>query len=159
MICTVQNCLIATCHALQMPAPTLWWHGCCMTSPFLTYNAAHRTHLCAYLTSSSVHFATLCTLLAVYLLICYDCNWLAPCCPFIFGQGFVKGVLGTRFGSLELKIVSWESAQIIIESQESENRIPRIREIVSLQVHTRYLTFSLKKPDLAFSFPCLPVWK
>jgi len=27
-----------------------------------------------------------------------------------------------------------------------ENRIPRIRQIVSLQIHTGYLTFSLKKP-------------
>jgi len=26
-----------------------------------------------------------------------------------------------------------------------ENRVPRIREIVSVQVHTGYLTFSLKK--------------
>jgi len=28
-----------------------------------------------------------------------------------------------------------------------ENRVPRIREIGSLQVYTRYLTFSLKNPD------------
>jgi len=27
-----------------------------------------------------------------------------------------------------------------------ENRVPRIREIGSLQIHTRFLTFSLKKP-------------
>ena len=27
-----------------------------------------------------------------------------------------------------------------------ENRVPRIREIGSLQIHTGYLTFSLKKP-------------
>jgi len=27
-----------------------------------------------------------------------------------------------------------------------ENQVPRIREIGSLQVHTGYLTFSLKKP-------------
>ena len=27
-----------------------------------------------------------------------------------------------------------------------ENRVPRIREIGLLQVHTRYLTFSLKNP-------------
>ena len=30
-----------------------------------------------------------------------------------------------------------------------ENRIPRIRQIVSLQIHTGYLTFSLKKPGLS----------
>jgi len=28
-----------------------------------------------------------------------------------------------------------------------ENQVPKIREIRSLQVHTGYLTFSLKKPD------------
>jgi len=34
-----------------------------------------------------------------------------------------------------------------------ENRVPRIREIGSLQIHTRYLTFSLKKTVIgAFSF-------
>jgi len=42
----------------------------------------------------------------------------------------VEGALGTRFGSLELKIRSLESEKIIIGS---------------LQVHTGYLTFSLKK--------------
>jgi len=41
---------------------------------------------------------------------------------------FLKGVLGTRFGSLELKIRSLES-----------------EKIGSLQVHTGYLAFSLKK--------------
>jgi len=43
---------------------------------------------------------------------------------------FFKGVLGTRFGSLELNIGSLESVNIVIGS---------------LQVHTRYLTVSLKK--------------
>jgi len=34
-----------------------------------------------------------------------------------------------------------------------ENRVPRIREIGSLQVHTRYLKkkFSLKKPGLSYT--------
>ena len=51
---------------------------------------------------------------------------------------FFKGILGTRFGSLELKIGSLDSEKIIIGSLESE-------KIGSLQVHTGYLTFSLKK--------------
>jgi len=37
-----------------------------------------------------------------------------------------------------------------------ENRVLRIREIGSLQVHTRYLTFSLKKPCL-FKNPQVPI--
>ena len=53
-------------------------------------------------------------------------------------QVFFWGVLGTRFGALELKIGSLQSEKIIIGSLES-------REIGSLQVHTGYLTFSLKK--------------
>ena len=47
-------------------------------------------------------------------------------------QGFLKGVLVIWFGSLEI-------GKIINGSLESE-------KIRSLQVHTRYLTFSLKKP-------------
>jgi len=43
-----------------------------------------------------------------------------------------------RFGSLEPE-------KIIIRSLESENQVPRIREIGSLQVDTRYLTLFLKK--------------
>jgi len=39
-------------------------------------------------------------------------RWLA--------QGFLKGVLGTRFGSLEFKIGSLESEKIIIVSLGSE---------------------------------------
>jgi len=35
-------------------------------------------------------------------------------------SGFFKGVLGTRFGSLELKIRSLESEKIIIGSLKSE---------------------------------------
>jgi len=47
-------------------------------------------------------------------------------------------MLGTRFRSLELKIGSLDSDQIIIGSLESE-------KIGFLQVYTGYLTFSLKK--------------
>jgi len=37
-----------------------------------------------------------------------------------------------------------------------QNRVPRIREIGSLQIHTGYVTFSLKKTGLAgCSFVCL----
>jgi len=43
-------------------------------------------------------------------------------------SGFFKGVLGTRFASIELKIGSLES-----------------EKNVSVQVHTGYLTISLKK--------------
>ena len=35
-----------------------------------------------------------------------------------------------------------------------ENRVLRIREIGSLQVHIGYLTFSLKKPDISTFFEC-----
>jgi len=48
-----------------------------------------------------------------------------------------KGVLGTRFGSLEFGPL--ESEKIIIGFQKSE-------KIGSLQIYTGYLTFSLKKP-------------
>jgi len=48
----------------------------------------------------------------------------------IYKPGFFKGVLGTRFGFSE-------SEKIVIGFLESE--------IGSLQVHTGYLTFSLKK--------------
>ena len=61
----------------------------------------------------------------------------------------------TQFGPLELKIGSLESENYdrlprIRENYHRvprirKNRVPRIREIGSLQVHTRYLTFSLKK--------------
>jgi len=56
-------------------------------------------------------------------------------------------VLGTRFGSLELKIGSLESEKVITGSLESE-------KIGSLQVHTGYLTFSLKKLNLVKLEPC-----
>jgi len=49
------------------------------------------------------------------------------------------------FGSLEFQIGSLESEKIIIGSLKSENRVPRIREIRSLQIHTELLTLSLKK--------------
>jgi len=39
-------------------------------------------------------------------------------------SGFFQGVLGTRFGSLELQIGSLESAKIIIGSLESEKSGP-----------------------------------
>jgi len=40
-----------------------------------------------------------------------------------------------------------------------ENRVPRIREIGSLQIHTRYLTFSLKKTcDRCFQFFQVSSW-
>jgi len=55
--------------------------------------------------------------------------------PKYYIQGF-WGILGTWFGSLELKIASLKSDKIIIEYLESE-------KIGSLQVHTRYLTSSL----------------
>ena len=48
------------------------------------------------------------------------------------------GVLRTRFGTLEFKIGSLESEKIIIGFLASE-------KIGSLQDHTGYLTFSLKK--------------
>jgi len=51
---------------------------------------------------------------------------------------FFKGVSGTQFGFLELKIGSLESTKIIIGFTGSE-------KIGSLQVHTGYLKFSLKK--------------
>jgi len=54
--------------------------------------------------------------------------------------------LGTRFGSLELKIGSLESAKL------NYHRVPRIREIGSLQVYTGYLTVSLKKTVLIGSY-------
>ena len=38
-----------------------------------------------------------------------------------------------------------------------ENRVPRIREIRSLQIHTGYLTFSLKKPVVQWS-PIITRW-
>jgi len=47
-------------------------------------------------------------------------------------------VLGTQFGSLELKIGFLESEKVINGSPGSE-------KIGSLQVHTGYLTFSSKK--------------
>ena len=53
--------------------------------------------------------------------------------------GFFKGVLWTGFGSLENQIGSLESEKIIIGALKSE-------KIGSLQIHTGYLTFSLKKP-------------
>jgi len=52
--------------------------------------------------------------------------------------GFFKGVLGTRFGSLEFQIGSLESEKNIIRLLKSE-------KIGSLQIHTGFLTFSLKK--------------
>ena len=61
-----------------------------------------------------------------------------------FRSGCFWGVLGTRFGSLELKI-ALESKKIIIGSLEWE-------KIGSLQVHTRYLMFSLKKTALDHRF-------
>jgi len=56
---------------------------------------------------------------------------------FVSNLAVFKGVLGTRFGSVELRIGYLESKKVIIGSLESE-------KIVSLQVHTGYLTFSLK---------------
>jgi len=63
-------------------------------------------------------------------------------------QVFFKGVLGTRFGSLELKIGSLESVKNIIGSRKSE-KIGFLESEKSgpLQVDTGYLTFSLKKPE------------
>ena len=49
----------------------------------------------------------------------------------LLNQGFL-GVLGTRFNYQVPKI------------RENYHRVHRIREIGSLQVHTRYLTFSLQ---------------
>jgi len=49
-------------------------------------------------------------------------------------------MLGTRFESLELKIVP--------RIRENYHRAPRIRKIGSLQVHTGHLKFSLKKTDV-----------
>jgi len=56
---------------------------------------------------------------------------------------FLKSVLGTRFGSPELKIGSLQSEKIIIRSLESE-------KIGFLQVHTRYLTFSFNSLIYAY---------
>jgi len=38
----------------------------------------------------------------------------------VYHQGFFKGVLGTRFGSLEFQIGSLRSEEIIIGSRQSE---------------------------------------
>jgi len=78
--------------------------------------------------------------------------------PKYYIQGF-WGILGTWFGSLELKIASLKSDKIIIEYLESE-------KIGSLQVHTRYLNiflntfraawfwrFSQKKQQFAVALP------
>jgi len=56
--------------------------------------------------------------------------------------GFFLRCFRTRIGSLELKIGSLESKKIINASLKSE-------KIGSLQVHTGYLTFSLKKKNWA----------
>jgi len=63
----------------------------------------------------------------------------------VCSSGFFKGVLGTQFWSLDFQIGSLESQKIIIRSLKSENQVPRIREIGSLQIHIWYLTFSFKK--------------
>ena len=60
--------------------------------------------------------------------------------------GFFWGVLGTWFGSLELKIGSLKSEKIIIGPLETKKIGSLESEIGFLQVHTRYLTVSLKKP-------------
>ena len=60
-------------------------------------------------------------------------------------QGFFKGVLGTRFGSLEFQIGSLETENNHRVPKISENQAPRIREIGSLQIQTGFLTFSLQK--------------
>ena len=59
---------------------------------------------------------------------------------------FFKGVLGTRFGSLEFQIGSLASEKIIIGSLISE-KIGALESEKSgpLQILTGYLTFSLKK--------------
>ena len=63
----------------------------------------------------------------------YIQNYWATCaCPekqslpwnFSLYSSFFQGVLGTRFGSLELKIGSLESAKIIIGSLELEKSGP-----------------------------------
>ena len=53
---------------------------------------------------------------------------------------FFQGVLGTRFGSLELKIGSLESKHLKFSR----------KAFGFLQVHTRYLTFSFKKTDIVY---------
>ena len=40
-----------------------------------------------------------------------------------------------------------------------ENRVPRIREVGSLQIHIGHLTFSLKKPDLKQDACCCCFWQ
>jgi len=61
-------------------------------------------------------------------------------------SGFFQGILRTRFRSL--RISNW-----VLRIRENYHRVPiikenqvlRIRQIRSLQIHTGYLTFSLKK--------------
>jgi len=81
-----------------------------------------------------------------FLVIILLVNVLFPCFLVIFVSnlaGFLRcmHVLGTRFGSLVLKIGSLESEKVITGSPESE-------KIGSLQVHTGYRTFPLKKLNL-----------
>ena len=52
-------------------------------------------------------------------------------------QVLFSSVSGTRFGSLEVKRVP--------RIREIDHRVPKIRGIGFLQVHTGYLTFALKK--------------
>ena len=87
----------------------------------------------------------------LYSVLVYICStlpfrWLAklqkiskyPAWFFSLRPRFFEGVLGTRFGSLELKIVSLESEKVIrfLESEKSDPY---------RSIHTRYLTFSFKK--------------
>ena len=92
----------------------------CVTTPFCTSNVIKdlnyiktwlRSHICASDTQIRTASQT-------------------------YVQVLFQSVLGTRFGSLELKIGSLESEKIIIWSQKSE-------KIGSLQVHTGYLTVEL----------------
>jgi len=61
--------------------------------------------------------------------------------------GFFQSVLGTRFGSLELKIGSLESEKIIIGSLES-------KKIGSLESENRVPTGSYRVPNIFLKKPC-----
>jgi len=85
-----------------------------------------------------------------------------PCCrpqkyrlvvDVISCTSFFKGVVGTRFGFLELKIGSLESEKIINGNMWMDTAISITSKYMkfsrklfgSLQIHTRYLMFSLQK--------------
>ena len=69
--------------------------------------------------------------------------WETICIGFLNILGFIKAFYVNRVPRIENRVSGIRENYYRV-SRFRENRVPRIREIGSLQVHTGYLTFSIK---------------